>query len=84
MFKGGNNFETILSQPCYSHLPPDGKGELGGVQRWTQLLIALQENVVVCRQIERGGRRCSKVDTTEQTNFFPQQSEHGGDRQKLI
>ena len=31
-----------------------------------------------------GGKRCSKVDTTEQTNFFPQQSEHGGDRQKLI
>ena len=37
VFKGGNNFETILSQPCYSHMPPDGKGELGGVQRWTQL-----------------------------------------------
>ena len=78
--------ETTFSQFCCSPMPPDGKGKVGSVQRWRQLWDNSITTLLFAyaARWKGGGRRCSKVDTTEQTNFFPQQSEHGGDRQKLI
>ena len=58
----GVNF--ILQKFCLCKKNDKYEVWVDGAQRWRQLFVALQENVIVCRQKERRGGRCSKVETT--------------------